>query len=725
MLSQLGSQLESELAALGKDISSTATFAPTGEGNGLQYLEVIYQRRSENSEQQYLATLYGREFLQGDYDGNGIVNAADLVMIAQYWQQTVTYRDISETGYNFPFANEPAGIADGNFDGLVNVSDITTIAQHWNEQLNGYRIFMDTEYLSNLLLPDGTYPGSELTITRGAEYQVELGTLLGLDFRKGFTFFGPIETGAGRDYSQFFYTAEFYADIPATLKVAPVNLSATPQQGAYTSVSTQVDDMPELVYELQLQSQTVPTTLTVDFSACRDEIPDSGQISMRLLDADGVQVGAEQAYLQQEKHLSLEIYDLETHSLELSFTDVYGNEASKVVEITPQADIVTNDPGWTLAHTGLIVPEPATGKVVDAALELIDGQPAIACIIDQGKGPGHVSYLRSLDASGSSWPAPITAFDLEDFDPLGKIDWRHLQLWDSAGHPLIAMLGGESPEFLIDGRVWFYSGSDAVGSTFIAGAQFEDVYSSRISQPGGRMLLLTEASQSANVFVHTEQSIGGQDFSSRSLQGPTSTGFGHPLPLAALSSGNFYYRLENGGNMAFHPVLDADAAEVIAPEIVPGSMQRSIGNALQLGDTLYFLEDRRSQGGSSLHDYEFVFQQASLNGEQWTVDASARRFEMLNRFNPRYPHVRRHEYEATVSAIDLGSPMLVYCGRKVDLMYVRADQTAPDGIAGPQRIMVDDLGEGFSPLDAVSLESGMAILAVDNLSLELVLIRRN
>src|SRR5690606_16203969 len=101
---------------------------------------------------------------------------------------------------------------------------------------------------------------------------------------------------------------------------------------------------------------------TVDFSNCRDEIPDSGEIRMRLLDADGVQVGAEQAFFQLEKQLSLEIYDMETHSLELSFTDIYGNKASELVEITPQADIVTNDPGWTLSHTGVVLPKPSSGN---------------------------------------------------------------------------------------------------------------------------------------------------------------------------------------------------------------------------------------------------------------------------------------------------------------------------------------------------------------------------
>src|SRR5690606_19790813 len=152
------------------------------------------------------------------------------------------------------------GIADGNFDGLVNVSDITTIAQHWNEKLDGYRIFMDTQSFSNNLLPDGVYPENDVTLTRGASYPLTIETLFAYDFDEGFTYYQLPDTGAGPDYILFLYPAKFYGELPATLKVAPVNLGATPQQGDYTSVSTLVDDMPELVYELQLQSQTVPTT---------------------------------------------------------------------------------------------------------------------------------------------------------------------------------------------------------------------------------------------------------------------------------------------------------------------------------------------------------------------------------------------------------------------------------------------------------------------------------
>jgi hypothetical protein len=66
---------------------------------------------------------------RGDYNQNGIVDAADLITIADYFGIKSDDR-----------IWENARVADGNGDGEVNVSDITPIAQNWLTRINGYFI---------------------------------------------------------------------------------------------------------------------------------------------------------------------------------------------------------------------------------------------------------------------------------------------------------------------------------------------------------------------------------------------------------------------------------------------------------------------------------------------------------------------------------------------------------------------------------------------------------
>jgi hypothetical protein len=61
--------------------------------------------------------------VQGDVNGDGIVNAQDIAIIASHWLQTGTG------------ANDPAG--DANFDGIVNGQDLALVASHWLQSGGG------------------------------------------------------------------------------------------------------------------------------------------------------------------------------------------------------------------------------------------------------------------------------------------------------------------------------------------------------------------------------------------------------------------------------------------------------------------------------------------------------------------------------------------------------------------------------------------------------------
>jgi hypothetical protein len=68
----------------------------------------------------------------GDYDQNGEVNGADMVVMARYYQHTTASPDWGE-----------ARLADGNGNGQVEFGDVTPLGQNYGNAVNGYFVMVD------------------------------------------------------------------------------------------------------------------------------------------------------------------------------------------------------------------------------------------------------------------------------------------------------------------------------------------------------------------------------------------------------------------------------------------------------------------------------------------------------------------------------------------------------------------------------------------------------
>ncbi|MCB1217374.1 PKD domain-containing protein [bacterium] len=168
--------LQAELARL--EMQRSASAAP---GADSAVFSLTAERISEPSEQQNRVELRWTKHLPGDYDGNGEVNAADLVPLGQRWGRQVSYLPEAQSG----IAHYPAGdrhdgalgqqnwlasYVDGNHDGEVGIADVTVIAQHWRQRYTGYRIHRRNLELGNgVLLPMPDVEDSPISVSREAD----------------------------------------------------------------------------------------------------------------------------------------------------------------------------------------------------------------------------------------------------------------------------------------------------------------------------------------------------------------------------------------------------------------------------------------------------------------------------------------------------------------------------------------------------------------------------
>ncbi|MEZ5336648.1 MAG: PKD domain-containing protein [bacterium] len=116
------------------------------------------------------------EVLRGDYDGNGQVNAADLVPLARHFDEVVAYRDPLDANgaaywpagnyYGWDTTNWERSRVDGNRDGIISLADVTTIAQHFGERLDGYRVYHSYNGADAELLPWPGLPEAAMSISR-------------------------------------------------------------------------------------------------------------------------------------------------------------------------------------------------------------------------------------------------------------------------------------------------------------------------------------------------------------------------------------------------------------------------------------------------------------------------------------------------------------------------------------------------------------------------------
>ena len=106
--------------------------------------------------------------IQGDYDQNGEVNAADLVPLSLFFgnrpgsdqsprlSEDGTFQDDPQTGFLY--------YVDGNGDGEVNQSDITTIAMNFGRNIEGFAICGSPDYAADYPLA-GTMTAGSAEIT--------------------------------------------------------------------------------------------------------------------------------------------------------------------------------------------------------------------------------------------------------------------------------------------------------------------------------------------------------------------------------------------------------------------------------------------------------------------------------------------------------------------------------------------------------------------------------
>lgn len=157
-LTQLEARLERELEVLGIDGERSMSIAPSGEENAVFDLEVSYFDLRQG------AVLHWTERHVGDYDMNGVVNAADLAPIAQRWKYKIDYRSPEDSavswwpmgnprdgglsgvlngvpGFNTPADQWRSARVDGDGNGEINLGDVTAIARHWQQRIDSYRVY--------------------------------------------------------------------------------------------------------------------------------------------------------------------------------------------------------------------------------------------------------------------------------------------------------------------------------------------------------------------------------------------------------------------------------------------------------------------------------------------------------------------------------------------------------------------------------------------------------
>ncbi|MCB1185865.1 PKD domain-containing protein [bacterium] len=210
-LQLLQDRLAAELDRLGVDPARAGSQAPSGAANAVFDLSASYRDIREG------AVLQWTERLLGDYDMNGVVNAADLTPLAQRWKFSVDYREETEAGVAWWPEGNPgnggiAGIVsgspgfgtpahqwrsarvDGDGNGELNLADVTPIASHWQDSIDSWRVYRrgpddseftlleETEGCGYSLLRKAMYPAGKSAPDNGWAFRLlfaELGAAEG------------------------------------------------------------------------------------------------------------------------------------------------------------------------------------------------------------------------------------------------------------------------------------------------------------------------------------------------------------------------------------------------------------------------------------------------------------------------------------------------------------------------------------------------------------------
>ncbi|MEZ5338112.1 MAG: PKD domain-containing protein [bacterium] len=294
-LDELQAVLDSELLRLGIDPQKSALQAPLGDDNAVFDLRVSYFDLRQG------AVLHWTERLLGDYDMNGLVNAADLTSLAQCWKYTVDYRDPAEAGVAWWPVGNPrdgglSGIldgrpgfmtpadqwrtarVDGDGNGELNLADVTPLARHWQQSLDSWRIYRraPAEQEFSLLLPD---PELDYSLPRSANFPAGQGRP---DNHWAYRLhFADLQIGPG-EYSYYItaYDSQSGSEGPPSA-VVTINFEENPGLP-----EPEIPGNKPPVASFTVDPRTGDLPLTVNFDASKSTDPD-GQIVLYLWDFDG------------------------------------------------------------------------------------------------------------------------------------------------------------------------------------------------------------------------------------------------------------------------------------------------------------------------------------------------------------------------------------------------------------------------------------------------------
>ncbi|MEZ5336647.1 MAG: PKD domain-containing protein [bacterium] len=173
-----GEEYEEVLGNLQAELRAALAAQPSAAQSGSGALDPansVFSLRAEELELdgERLVRLLWTDNLQGDYNGNGLVENSDLVPLAANFGQEVGYVDGSAAGDPLrrpagDFSTDPLNWRlariDGDHNGLLALGDLATIARHYGERLDGYRVYRRLPAAEPELLPWPNAPEAPLSV---------------------------------------------------------------------------------------------------------------------------------------------------------------------------------------------------------------------------------------------------------------------------------------------------------------------------------------------------------------------------------------------------------------------------------------------------------------------------------------------------------------------------------------------------------------------------------
>ncbi|MCB1221742.1 MAG: hypothetical protein H7A35_14355 [Planctomycetales bacterium] len=728
LLSNLSDMLGRELSAAGKDISATQTKAPSGVY--LRYAGIFaYEMQGEVPDSPVAAELLINEYQPGDYDGNGVVNSSDLVPLAQHWGSTLNYTPVEIPGAHGDYPDDYAlGRIDGNLDGVINAADITVIAQHWLESLDGYRIYVSRDGEPEELLLDPFFPESGLSISRNGDYPAAVGLQPGsLSYA-----LAPDTRPVG--IAVYSYVTVLDALSDWSFRFVAVNLQADEPEAPSYHFDFPRNQPPVLEYSIELSEDSAPSLLSVDFSGSSDDDGSSLNQRCQLYSESGELLFDKELNSNKGKVLVVPLYDAGDYRIVLSLQDSrkYLSAAEELIPL--QSSRVTLDSGWSVTHTSLFEPVPGMYNI-RADLQEISGNPAIVHIVGNGSGAFQAGYLRSLDASGNSWPpvqdisSVLNALEVPD-NPN-----PYISLLERDGLPVLSLFALPSG-IAFTGNLHLLQSELLDGSGFTAGPMYKALVTYGLDVVGDRLWLSHVGGINDDGNLDIEKAPGSMDFTNTVFPQSTNTFMpGRGQRIFRLDSSQIAISIaDNGQKLNVRTTLapDArswsDATEIDSDISLYGCRYQQDGNRIVFLGLQSFTGEELNAGSPGL-EYSACLAFAELlpDGDSWTLNTSCTVTGPLDAGSPKsvVPGLFYTRTTGRLALLEQGKPVVVYVGRDGSIRYMKSGTADGTGFGDPVILDIDNGEAGISPLDCEEVGGKVAILAIDNATGELLYISQD